>query len=157
MMANILARASTADIAGAANPMNPPGAWEFFLSHHQALGGDMMQRLSLLFDKAGKTSWYDNDMLDKSERAMEEGVKNCKNFVLLLTAESTKQSGEGVRVVGITGPSGVGKSSLAPALAELCGGAPIIHQDDFLAATTSGAILHLEQPEDFVSSMYSLS
>ena len=89
MMANILARASTADIAGAANPMNPPGAWEFFLSHHQALGGDMMQRLSLLFDNAGKTSWYDNRMLDKSEKAMEEGVKNCKNCVLLLTAETT--------------------------------------------------------------------
>lgn len=34
------------------------------------------QTLSLLFDKEGKSSWYDNDELDKSEKAMEEGVKH---------------------------------------------------------------------------------
>jgi hypothetical protein len=67
-------------------------------------------------------------------------------------AESPPRAADGrVRVVGITGPSGAGKSSVAPALAELCGGAPIIHQYDFMKASPTGTILHLEQPKDFVS------
>eukprot|EP01043_Picozoa_sp_COSAG02_P017314 COSAG02_NODE_783_length_17238_cov_173.774199_2_plen_1914_part_00 len=88
MMANILAKATTTDVRAADNPINPPGVWEFFLSHHQALGGDQMKTLSLLFERSKKTVWYDNGQLDKSEKAMEEGVKHCKNFVLLLTAEA---------------------------------------------------------------------
>ena len=88
MMANILAKAVTADVAAAENPINLPGLWEFFLSHHQALGGDQMKTLSLMFERNKKTVWYDNGKLDKSESAMEEGVKYCKNFVLLLTAET---------------------------------------------------------------------
>jgi hypothetical protein len=80
-----------ADVAVADRPINPPGVWEFFLRHHQALGGDQMKTLSL-FERAGKTAWYDNGKLDKSEKAMEEGVKHCKNFVLLLTAETPTQS-----------------------------------------------------------------
>eukprot|EP01046_Picozoa_sp_COSAG06_P007518 COSAG06_NODE_368_length_16746_cov_12.229771_10_plen_93_part_00 len=80
-----------ADVAAADRPINPPGVWEFFLRHHQALGGDQMKTLSL-FERAGKTAWYDNGKLDKSEKAMEEGVKHCKNFVLLLTAETPTQS-----------------------------------------------------------------
>ena len=84
MMANISAKAETADVCAAENPINPPGSWEFFLSHHQALGGDQMKTLSLLFERNKKTVWYDNGKLDKSEKAMEEGVKHCQNFVLLL-------------------------------------------------------------------------
>eukprot|EP01043_Picozoa_sp_COSAG02_P050596 COSAG02_NODE_5218_length_4530_cov_14.302866_1_plen_1150_part_00 len=92
MLANVLDKAETADVAAAERPINPPGAWDFFLSHHQALGGDQMKTLSLLFERVGKTVWYDNGKLDKSEKAMEEGVKHCKNFVLLLTAEMITQS-----------------------------------------------------------------
>ena len=87
MLKNILAKAhGSANVEAAAAPINQPGAWGFFLSHHQALGGDQMKTLSLLFEKAGETAWYDNGKLDKSEAAMEEGVKHCKNFVLFLTS-----------------------------------------------------------------------
>eukprot|EP01044_Picomonas_judraskeda_P015409 COSAG03_NODE_2577_length_2630_cov_122.230344_1_plen_719_part_10 len=87
MVENILDKADTADVVAAERPINPPGAWEFFLSHHQALGGDQMKTLSLLLEEKDKTVWYDNGKLDKSENAMEEGVKHCKNFVLMLTAK----------------------------------------------------------------------
>ena len=85
MMANIFAKDVTADVPAAESPINPPGVWDFFLSH-QALGGDQMKTLSLLFTRNKKTVWYDNEMLGKSERAREEGVKHCKNFVLFLTS-----------------------------------------------------------------------
>ena len=89
MLKNILAKAhGSANVEPAASPINQPGAWGFFLSHHQALGGDQMKTLSLLFKEAGETAWYDNGKLDKSEAAMEEGVKHCKNFVLMLTADA---------------------------------------------------------------------
>ena len=45
-----------------------------------------MKTLSLLFTRNKKTVWYDSKMLGKSERAREEGVKHCKNFVLFLTS-----------------------------------------------------------------------
>eukprot|EP01045_Picozoa_sp_COSAG04_P024817 COSAG04_NODE_3158_length_3101_cov_38.182756_2_plen_572_part_00 len=89
MLQNIFAKAAgAADIEPPASPKNQPGQWEFFLSHHQARGGDQVQTLSFRFDKKGKATWYDNDMLDKSESAMEEGVKHSKYFVLFLSAES---------------------------------------------------------------------
>ena len=91
MMKNIMAKACGAEVQAASSPINAPGQWEFFLSHHQARGGDQMKTLSLLFEREGRTVWYDNGKLDKSEAAMEEGVKHCKYFVLLLTAESAAQ------------------------------------------------------------------
>ena len=91
MLENMFAKASSEEVTAAESPINLPGVWEFFLSHHQAMGGDQMKSLSFLFDKAGKTNWYDNGQLDKSKAAMEEGVKHCKNFVLLLTAGTQAQ------------------------------------------------------------------
>ena len=85
MMASIFAKAVTVDVPAAESPINPPGVWDFFLSHYQAHGGDQMKSLALLLERNKKTVWYANEMLDKSERAMEEGVKHCKNFVLFLT------------------------------------------------------------------------
>ena len=69
------------------SPLNDPGCWEFFLSQHQALGGDQGKTLHLLLEKAGKTTWYDKEMEDHCEAVMEEGVKRSKYFVLFLTAE----------------------------------------------------------------------
>ena len=65
--------------------LNQPGAWKVFLSHHQKYGGDQAQNLHNSFKQAGITAWYDKYMDDKSEEAMEEGVKNSEFFVLLLT------------------------------------------------------------------------
>ena len=72
---------SAADAAA----LNRPGHWNFFLSHNQAHGGDQANALHLRFKEHGYTSWYDHAMLDKSEAAMEEGVKNSDYFVLVLT------------------------------------------------------------------------
>lgn len=65
--------------------LNQPGHWNFFLSHNQAHGGDQASTMHLRFKEKGYTSWYDMAMLDKSEAAMEEGVKNSDFFVLVLT------------------------------------------------------------------------
>ena len=52
MLENILDKArGSADVEPAASPLNEPGVWEFFLSHNQALGGDQMKTLSLLFER----------------------------------------------------------------------------------------------------------
>lgn len=88
MVKNILANASSEAVDPAESPINHPGMWEFFQSHHQALGGDQMKSLAQLFKDAQKTTWYDHLMLDMSERAMQEGVEHCQNFVLLLSAEN---------------------------------------------------------------------
>ena len=36
------------------SPINDPGEWEFFLSHHQARGGDQVQTLSFRFKEKGE-------------------------------------------------------------------------------------------------------
>lgn len=74
------------------SPLNEPGYWDFFLSHAQATGGDLAQTVSLRLKAANKTFWYDNAMLDKSTRAMEEGVRGCGSFVLFLTGGSDRTS-----------------------------------------------------------------
>ena len=67
--------------------LNPPGHWNFFISHGQAMAGDQAKTLCLLLREAGKTVWYDNDMADRSTRAMEEGVRGSDNFLLFLSGE----------------------------------------------------------------------
>ena len=78
--------------ARAAGFRNQPGAWKFFLSHHQRYGGDQTQNLHNSFKAKGAPAWYDNAMLDKSEAAMEEGVKNSEYFVLVLTGAPERMS-----------------------------------------------------------------
>ena len=78
--------------APAAAPKNEPGVWDCFLSHAQAMGGDQTQTTQLRLQKAGKTVWYDNGMLDRSTAAMEEGVRHSRIFVLFLTGESSPTS-----------------------------------------------------------------
>ena len=89
MIQNILARCTGPTMAEAATlpQINLPGWWEFFLSHHQALGGDQMSNLWQLLRGKGKAAWYDNQMLDKSTAAMEEGVKHSEYFILFLTSK----------------------------------------------------------------------
>jgi hypothetical protein len=66
-------------------PLNGPGRWDFFLSHAQATGGDQTQTTFLRLHK-DHSVWYDNAMSDRSEPAMEEGVKHSRCLVLFLTA-----------------------------------------------------------------------
>jgi hypothetical protein len=72
--------------------LNQPGHWNFFLSHNQAHGGDQASTMHLRFKENGYTSWYDMAMLDKSEAAMEEGVKNSDYFVLVLTGADDRSA-----------------------------------------------------------------
>eukprot|EP01052_Picozoa_sp_SAG31_P011736 SAG31_NODE_671_length_12940_cov_4.703606_8_plen_323_part_00 len=71
-------------------PLNEPGCWNFFVSHHQARGGDQAQAMYMRFKEAGFSTWYDNEMLDKSEAAMEEGVRFSTYFILILTGDGSK-------------------------------------------------------------------
>ena len=52
-----------------------------------AMGGDHAKTRHLLLKGRGKTTWYDMAMGDRSEAAMEEGVKHSKYILLMLTAE----------------------------------------------------------------------
>eukprot|EP01046_Picozoa_sp_COSAG06_P043522 COSAG06_NODE_5712_length_3307_cov_113.406231_2_plen_770_part_00 len=84
----------------AAAPMNPPGWWDFFLSHAQATGGDQTQTTSLRLKARGQTVWYDNAMEDRSTAAMEEGVRSCRCLVLFLTSTP---AAAGAAAAGSTG------------------------------------------------------
>eukprot|EP01045_Picozoa_sp_COSAG04_P005671 COSAG04_NODE_266_length_18562_cov_11.848995_10_plen_2111_part_00 len=96
MVERILAAAKDGGPAEAPEhaPLNDPGSWEFFLSQHQKLGGDQAKTLHLLLEKAGRTTWYDQMMRDKTEAAMEEGVKHSKYFILFLTGGPESDSAE---------------------------------------------------------------
>ena len=99
MVQKIIKKAGTDSAAGAAAsnpPLNDPGSWDYFLSHAQATGGDQAQTTSLRLHAAGKTTWYDNAMQDRSTAAMEEGVQGCGSFLLFLTGERTGSGGASV-------------------------------------------------------------
>eukprot|EP01043_Picozoa_sp_COSAG02_P029746 COSAG02_NODE_1864_length_10606_cov_17.350148_11_plen_701_part_00 len=92
---NDVSRAQTAPAAlghESDEALNQPGHWNFFLSHNQAHGGDQASTMHLRFKEHGYTSWYDMAMLDKSEAAMEEGVKNSDYFVLVLTGADDRSA-----------------------------------------------------------------
>ena len=78
---------------GLADPLNPPGGWDFFLSHGQAAAGDQVKTLALLLRLAGKTVWYDNEMADRSTAAMKEGVVRSRTFLLFLSGDPEILSG----------------------------------------------------------------
>ena len=67
---------------------NRPGSWNCFLSHVQAETRDIALDAFYLFrDKHGLTSWLDVKMEDKSEAAMEEGVR-CSERVVVIVSET---------------------------------------------------------------------
>ena len=78
MVTRILRKAPHPTPAASAQPLNAPGAWDFFLSHGQAAAGDAVKTLCLLLKEKKKpngepyTVWYDNEMTDRSTAAMEE-------------------------------------------------------------------------------------
>lgn len=88
MIKKILTKAKAREThsEAATDPINPPGQWRFFLSHHQAIAGDSVQTMYLRLTGMGERVWCDQNMMDRSTPAMEEGCKHCSNFVLFLTA-----------------------------------------------------------------------
>ena len=57
------------------------------LSHGQAAAGDQVKTLCLLLRAEGCTVWYDNEMMNRSTEAMEEGVRGSSNVVLFLSGD----------------------------------------------------------------------
>ena len=87
------------DVEAVADARNKPGKWDFFLSHHQKSGGDQVQNLYHHFakgehDGVPTTAWYDMVMIDKSEPAMEEGVRQSSCFILFLSAEAAEKQAD---------------------------------------------------------------
>ena len=74
--------------------LNPPGSWDVMISYTQrnpvaevlahAIHGEMTAR--------GKTVWLDVRMAKRDEAAMEEGVKNCRCVIAIV---SGPQEGKG--------------------------------------------------------------
>ena len=86
MVNMILSRAHGApNIIPFTNSLNDIHTWDFFLSHHQVMGGDQTKTLHLLLENLGKSTWYDKSMVDRRDHAQEEGVHNSKYFILFLT------------------------------------------------------------------------
>ncbi len=76
---------SALSTAPAGERLNEPGTWNFFLSHHARCGEAQVTAIQNLLEARGKTCWRDVKMGNKSTDAMEEGVRNSDNFILMLT------------------------------------------------------------------------
>ena len=59
--------------------------WHFFLSHKQANGGNTVASLHAMLREKHVLSWYDNDIEDRSEEGMMQGVRRSAVFLLFLT------------------------------------------------------------------------
>ncbi len=79
------AAGSALSTAPAGERLNEPGTWNFFLSHHARCGEAQVTAIQRLLEARGKTCWRDVNMNHRSTDAMEEGVKNSDNFILILT------------------------------------------------------------------------
>ena len=72
---------------------NKPGQWTFFLNHELQTSDQMVVlKLRLQTDNRESepraTVWQIDSMEDKSEKAIEEGVRNSECFILYLTSEA---------------------------------------------------------------------
>ena len=73
----------------AANAMihNEPGQWTFFLNH-ELQTSDQMVVLKLRLQTDNATVWQLDSMKVKTDKAIEEGVRNSECFILYLTSEA---------------------------------------------------------------------
>ena len=67
--------------------LNSPGFWDVIISHSRrcAAGVVLATEAATWFEKQGMTVWLDVRMSDRSVAAMEEGAKNSKYFVAVVT------------------------------------------------------------------------
>ena len=63
--------------------LNAPGHWKYFLSYVQSESGGEATKLA--YELGPETCWFDDNMSDKSEAAMNEGVLNSDYFVVILS------------------------------------------------------------------------
>jgi hypothetical protein len=67
--------------------LNEPGFWDFMISHTQRNGKAvaLAEKLAASLRNLGFTVWLDVDMGQRSAAAMEEGVRNCKCVIAIIT------------------------------------------------------------------------
>ena len=67
--------------------LNAPGYWDVIISHSRrcAAAVTLATEAAAWFEKRGMSVWFDVRMTDRSTAAMEEGVKNSKYFVAVIT------------------------------------------------------------------------
>ena len=68
-------------------PLNPPGAWDFFISHTQRNGDAVALATDLYHSlrERGKSVWFDVKMDDRSAAGMEEGVRRSQCVIAIIT------------------------------------------------------------------------
>ena len=59
--------------------------FDLFISHTQRSGGDQAHSLYLDLIQHGYTVWYDNYAKDLTEHGMEQGIRNCRVFLIFLS------------------------------------------------------------------------
>lgn len=59
--------------------------FDLFISHTQRSGGDQAHCLYLDLIQHGYTVWYDNYAKDLTEHGMEQGIRNCRVFLIFLS------------------------------------------------------------------------
>lgn len=65
---------------------NPPGHWDVFIGHSRRSANAVVLATEIAeYKDRGFRPWLDVRMCDKSEAAMEEGVKNSKLFIAVVT------------------------------------------------------------------------
>jgi len=66
---------------------NAPGHWDIFIGHSRRCADAVVlgTEAATYFEKKGMSVWFDVRMNDKSEAAMEEGVKNSQYFVAVIS------------------------------------------------------------------------
>ena len=74
-------------ILAVAGALNAPGYWDVFINHSRrcAAAVTLATEAATWFEKQGMSVWLDVRMTDRSTAAMEEGVKNSKYFVAVIS------------------------------------------------------------------------
>ena len=73
------------------NVLNAPGAWDYFISHSRRSADAVVLATELAheLERRGHTIWFDVRMEDRSISAMEEGVRNSRCFVAVVSGPCT--------------------------------------------------------------------
>jgi serine/threonine protein kinase len=74
-------------ILAVAGALNAPGYWDIIIGHSRrcAAAVTLATEAATWFEKKGMSVWLDVRMTDRSTAAMEEGVKNSKYFIAVIT------------------------------------------------------------------------
>lgn len=72
--------------------LNPPGHWDIFSSHMQLEGGVFAEGVFAWCRENGLSNWLDVKMDERDEAAMEEGVRNSKKVLVIISPSYFKRA-----------------------------------------------------------------